>query len=140
MWDSPTVADLSNFLSLIDDDGDLAAELIAAFRLCINEQMHKLTDAFDCQDHCAWRDAAHSLKGVYLNLGAAPLGDLCRRAQHAYDENQDNKRVLLSEIRREDARLQAYLVQFSAVRTPPCAREVGPPVFPNPAFESVRDA
>lgn len=59
----------------------------------------------------AWRDAAHSLKGSALGVGAFALADECEAAEQAADAGPTQREALLGEVR---TALDAALADIAA--------------------------
>ena len=59
----------------------------------------------------AWRDAAHSLKGSALGVGAFALADECDAAERAIEADSGEREVLLGHVRNA---LDAALSDISA--------------------------
>ena len=61
----------------------------------------------------AWRSQAHAFKGISYNLGAEPLGDLCREAQDNPAMTVEEKTALLAKIEAEYKSVQEFLAQLA---------------------------
>ncbi len=72
--------DLDHLLSMTGGDADLAEEVIDIFR----EQAAIWSRLLDPRaDASQWADAAHTLKGAALSIGADDLAEACRKAETA---------------------------------------------------------
>lgn len=56
-----------------------------------NENVEKLKSAIELKDYQEAARQAHSLKGVYLNLGLLPLADLCIEMLMLFRKNENEK-------------------------------------------------
>ena len=77
-------------------DQSLIDEVLGLFR----EQAEiwvRLLDPTEPAD--AWRDAAHSLKGSALGIGAFALADECEAAEHSQSTDVGERTVLLGYVR-----------------------------------------
>jgi HPt (histidine-containing phosphotransfer) domain-containing protein len=61
-----------------------------------------------------WRQEAHALKGIALNLGADHLGALCKQAQEEYNVDPTAKSALLARIEHEYQAVQKFLKSVHA--------------------------
>lgn len=72
--------DLDHLLSMTGGDADLAEEVIDIFR----QQAEIWSRLLDPQAPAAqWADAAHTLKGAALSVGAHALAEQCAKAETA---------------------------------------------------------
>jgi len=88
--------DFSHLESYAAGDGALIDEVLSMFR----EQAAlwvRLLDPFG--PHDGWRDAAHTLKGASLGIGAFRLAEICGSAELAADAEPGSKAVQLDRIR-----------------------------------------
>lgn len=101
--------DLTNLREMTDGDHDLEMELFEEFyrsaTQCIVNMENNCTDG----ENEDWRAAAHALKGTAYNLGAEPLGGLCKVAQEKFAASGAEKQEMLSGIKAEYAEVEKYL-------------------------------
>lgn len=98
MNDNPCV-DLSNLREMTDGDTELEAELFQEFITSSQELLEELKSQYTTHgDNETWQKTAHALKGISINLGAMPLGDLAKDAQENYDHSYDYKHSLFQKI------------------------------------------
>ena len=107
---SDTIVDLTELRFLTEGDIELENELFKEF---ISTSI-QLVDTLNqhCQginDNKAWESASHALKGLSLNLGAAPLGDLSNKGQHMCKHGLSEKRELFQNIKAEHQRVLNFL-------------------------------
>jgi HPt (histidine-containing phosphotransfer) domain-containing protein len=78
--------------------GDLALieEVLSMFREQASLWMRLLDPA---GPHEGWRDAAHTLKGASLGVGAFQLAEACGAAEAARDGGDAHKAMLLDKVR-----------------------------------------
>ena len=75
-----TEIDLDHLLSMAGGDPDLAEEILGIFR----HQTEIWSRLLDPRAEASqWADAAHTLKGAALSIGAQRLADCCREAEQA---------------------------------------------------------
>lgn len=75
-----TEIDIKHLLSMTGGDADLAEEVIDIFR----QQAEIWSRLLDPRAPAAqWADAAHTLKGAALSIGANELADSCQAAERA---------------------------------------------------------
>lgn len=73
------------------NSADEKREMITLFNQQITEYLGDLEKAMVANNHQAWRDSAHKLKGMCAFVGAHPLRDLSQYAQHNNECPQDEK-------------------------------------------------
>jgi hypothetical protein len=96
MRDLTGAVDFSYLEGYAAGDSALVEEVLGLFR----EQAEiwvKLLDPAAADE--AWRDAAHSLKGSALGIGAGPLARHCEAAERAEGADIGQRTVLLGHIR-----------------------------------------
>ena len=75
-----TEIDLDHLLSMTGGDADLAEEVIDIFR----QQAAIWSRLLDPRaEPSQWADAAHTLKGAALSIGANELAEVCQKAETA---------------------------------------------------------
>ena len=100
---------LSNLHEMTGGDVDVEQELFKVFLESAKECTQGLIDALQSQNSEEWRKHAHAFKGISLNLGADYLGGLCKAAQDAATAPTEAKQAMLSGIRTEAAKVEAFL-------------------------------
>ena len=104
------VVDLSNFREATDGDKELEQELFEEFYASSDDIMVKLdAHCTENNDNETWRQAAHALKGLAINLGAARLGELCKKGQDMSENSIPEKQELLHSIKSEHTKVIEYL-------------------------------
>ncbi|WP_084418437.1 Hpt domain-containing protein [Henriciella litoralis] len=91
--------DLEHLLSMTGGDVDLADEVIGIFRQQA-EIWSRLLDPRASSNQ--WADAAHTLKGAALSIGAVQLAETCARAETAGRESQPSPAgaaLILNEVK-----------------------------------------
>jgi HPt (histidine-containing phosphotransfer) domain-containing protein len=71
---------VEHLLAMTGGDADLADEVIGIFRQQAEIWSRMLDSKADPQQ---WADAAHTLKGAALSIGAEPLAESCGQAEKA---------------------------------------------------------
>ena len=78
------------------DDAALVEEVLGLFREQVEMWLRLLDPA---GDPAAWRDAAHSLKGSALGVGAFTLAQACSVAEQDFDVGTGARTALMAHIR-----------------------------------------
>ncbi|MAN72929.1 MAG: phosphotransferase [Henriciella sp.] len=101
---SQTPIDIDHLLSMTGGDADLADEVLGIFQ----EQARIWSRMLDPRAEAShWADAAHTLKGAALSVGAHDLAESCQRAERAGRENPPTPAgaaLLLNEVKDELSR------------------------------------
>jgi PAS domain S-box-containing protein len=87
-------AALANIRS-VDDDGSVLAEVVQMYLDEAPQHREQLRNAAAAGDLAEARRVAHALKSASLNVGAKPLGEMCRRLEH---QCRDGERAGLAEL------------------------------------------
>lgn len=105
--------DLTNLRSMTDGDKEMEQALFEEFFTSFEAGLDVLKA--NCADSAAetWRKQAHALKGIALNLGAAQLGELCKKAQESHTTPEQEKTVLLGNIHAEYERVKGFLAKLT---------------------------
>lgn len=92
---------IEHLLSMTGGDADLADEVVEIFR----QQAEIWSRLLDPRaDASQWADAAHTLKGAALSIGAEALAEKCRAAEEAGRTNPPSPAgaaLLLNEVKDE---------------------------------------
>lgn len=92
--------DIDHLLNMTGGDADLAEEVIDIFEGQTETWGRMLTADSPQRD---WADAAHTLKGAALSIGAVELAEICRQAETLGRGDAEVSRVhaatILSEVR-----------------------------------------
>ncbi len=119
---------LAGFRELQDGDApDIVGELIDLYLKDSKRRFSEIERALGRADAPALTDAAHALKGSSLNLGARPLGDLCRRIEEACSQGSIGTAAglvlkLEQELSRVSRALRSHRSRWSAPIRPRPAR------------------
>lgn len=116
--------DRSKLLENTGDDREIAAEVLEIFRNQV-ETWGKMLDPSD--EPARWADAAHTIKGAALGVGAHKLAEVCKAAETAGRAETPPSRaaaaVFINDIRdvlfpTQDAALKMHheLVRFTAFK------------------------
>ena len=105
--------DLTNLRNMTDGDKNLEKVLFDEFITSFEKGIEVLRRSLE-PSASIWRSQSHSLKGIALNLGAAPLSDLCKRAQEAGQAAPFAKQELLQKIEAEYAKVKEFLLKAAA--------------------------
>lgn len=97
---------LDNLRTITDGDAAMEAELFRIFLASSHERIMGLRAA---GDDTAWEKEAHALKGICLNLGAGPLGALCKQAQDGCQASTDEKKKMLAAMEQEFERVRQFI-------------------------------
>lgn len=94
-----------------EGDPEEEKELLTLF-LSQSSEIMALLEAHLSDSHGEeWKAAAHRFKGASGNLGAMKLHHLCRRAEQHYRDAPGQKAEMLSAIRQELQRVEAFALQ-----------------------------
>ena len=102
-------------------DQTVVDEVLAIFQEQASMWLRLLDPAADAG---GWRDAAHTLKGSALGIGAQALGEACGAAEAAVDADMIERTLRLTRVR--DA-LQAVLGDVAAYRHEQALRSLKSP-------------
>jgi HPt (histidine-containing phosphotransfer) domain-containing protein len=94
-------------------DSDLIDEVLSMFREQTGLWM-KLLDPM--APGGAWRDAAHTLKGAALGIGANELAQTCQAAEAAIEAPMHEKQLLLDRVRNACDRALADIAAYAHER------------------------
>ncbi len=101
--------DLTLLREMTDGDMELEQSLFSEFITAFEDGIKIMMKSFDPAGIEQWRGQAHGLKGMALNLGAAHLADLCKKAQEDCETDALAKGKMLEEIAREYERVRQFL-------------------------------
>ncbi len=102
--------DLSNLRMATDGDTELEQELFKEFISSTTKLINDLENhCHGSNDNETWRTSSHALKGIALNLGANPLGELGKNAQNLFEGSIDEKSSLLTNIKIEHQKVLEFL-------------------------------
>lgn len=101
--------DLASLRLMTDGDAEMERELFDEFLRSFEEGITALHQLLGPTQHEAWRKQAHALKGMAVNLGAAPLGVVCKHAQEQHAADTSAKQAMLSEIEAHYAAVRNFL-------------------------------
>ena len=105
-----TVFDLDGTLRRLGGDETLLADLVQLYDEDSPELISRLIEGVDNHRGDDVRHAAHSLRGLAANFGAAALSEpLLHLEEAAIQGRMDEAETLLNQVRRESARLQQSL-------------------------------
>lgn len=91
----------NNLQEITGGDPAMESELFELFLSSSVDCINGLRDALASGDEKAWRNHAHAFKGISFNLGAAPLGDICKKAQEEFQSSNDAKKTMLADMEAE---------------------------------------
>ena len=94
---------LANLRSITGGDDAIEQSLFQSFREAVDECRSMLNIALQTGDDAMWKQQAHALKGLALNLGAQHLSLLCADAQKNFTVERGRKNDMLLVI---DAELE----------------------------------
>jgi len=101
--------DLTNLRDMTDGDRELEKTLFEEFYRSCASCLATLAASTAAASSEQWRTAAHAMKGISYNLGANPLGDLCKQAQDDHTADSSAKQSLLGQIESEYTRVKSFL-------------------------------
>lgn len=100
-----------NFHALTGGDADLERDLLNVFLASAFQCITEMRNAQISEKESEWKSQAHALKGICMNVGAAPLTQLCMKAQQDYRADSEEKQKLLHKITQEFSRVQDAIKQ-----------------------------
>ncbi len=101
--------DISALLAITGEDKALQKQLMELFLESGDSCTEGLRQALAAKDNSAWKQAAHALKGVCYNLGAWPLGQLCKTAQEESEDSDETKKKILTDIEFEYENVRIFI-------------------------------
>ncbi len=101
--------DLANLRGITDGDVEMEQELFREFIITSDSYIESLSQSLGDDRSELWRTTAHSFKGIALNLGAAKLGELCKKAQESNAVPTQEKTTMLESIKQEYTAVKGYL-------------------------------
>lgn len=102
--------DFDSLTAYVGGDRAIVGEVLSLF----SDQARLALKTLDpAMDNAAWRDAAHSLKGSALGIGANRLAEACGEAETARDAPVEVKRALLDRLRDALALTLADIAAYS---------------------------
>ena len=90
-----------NLRDITGGDVEMESELFQLFLTSSSECIDGLHAAHTSGDENAWRDHAHAFKGICYNLGAQPLGQICKKAQDDCHATSEEKGIMLTDMEAE---------------------------------------
>jgi HPt (histidine-containing phosphotransfer) domain-containing protein len=106
--------DLSNLREITGGDSGIEKQLFQAFLESSEECLAALAGGWQSGKEEVWRKQSHALKGSALNLGAIPLGEICKEAQDSFEAPPEKKQALLASIQAEYAEVKEELKKLIA--------------------------
>lgn len=101
--------DLTGLRAITGGDVELEKELFQAFLESGRQCLALLETSWQAGSEKTWREQAHALKGLAFNLGAKPLGELCKTAQNSAEAGAEVKCELLKAIQAEFGNVVKFL-------------------------------
>lgn len=111
--DALAVSDIPGALMRLGGDEELLHDLIGFFFEDSWPLMDKISHAIAHQDWDAARRAAHSLKGLVSNFGAAAAAEACRKLEVCQTDSQADFVALIPDIEVQLRRLALALAEFT---------------------------
>lgn len=101
-----------NLREITGADAEIEGELFRVFLDSSTECLEGLRTACGSGDETSWRKVAHAFKGICFNLGAAPLGELCKHAQDDCRATLEEKMEMISAMEKEFARVRDAITPY----------------------------
>jgi two-component system sensor histidine kinase/response regulator len=111
--------DIPGALARLGGDDQLLGDLIRFFFEDALPLLERIHSGVACQNHDGARRAAHSLKGLAANFGAAPAVAALQAIETCESGSQAEIEALVPDVDREMARLAAALADFSDGKSAP---------------------
>jgi len=106
--------DLTNLRDATGGDGEMERELFRMFLESGEASISELATLWQAGKEDLWREQAHAFKGAAYNLGAGPLGEICKEAQESFAAPPEKKRALLDVMQAEFSEVRAELEKLLA--------------------------
>jgi len=103
------LVDLTNLRGMTDGDADIERELFDDFYTSSEDVISKLKESCKISHANMWRNSAHALRGMSLNLGAERLSLLCQKAEEGHSADEGVKVRILEEIQKEYELVKEFL-------------------------------
>ncbi len=100
---------LENLHDMTGGDKELEKELFEVFFTSSEDCLNALKANQSAGQEETWRTQAHAWKGMSLNLGAEPLGQLCAQAQMNHLAPPEEKARMLAGIEEEYQKVKTFL-------------------------------
>jgi HPt (histidine-containing phosphotransfer) domain-containing protein len=113
-----SAVNFDNLRSITGGDAAMEAELFHVFLDSSRTCLAALQASCAAGDETAWKKEAHAFKGICFNLGAGPLGQLCKTAQDDYRATPDEKKVMLAAMEQELAQVRQAIETALGSATP----------------------
>ena len=120
-WDLTGAVDFAYLEGYAGGDAGVVDEVLGIFQEQAQMWLRLLDPAADAG---GWKDAAHTLKGSALGIGAAALGEACAAAEAAGNADMIERTLRLTRVRDE---LQAVLGDIAAYRHEQALRSLKTP-------------
>lgn len=100
--------DLTNLREMTGGDTEIEKQLFEVFISSSIECIENMKKSV-VENNELWRKNAHALKGTAFNLGANPLGELCKTAQEKFASGQSEKQLMLNQIEEEFGKVKSFI-------------------------------
>ncbi|MGE4351951.1 MAG: Hpt domain-containing protein [Bdellovibrionales bacterium] len=100
---------LENLREMTGGDSALEKELFDVYVSSSDDCLKALEANQGAGQEETWRTQAHAWKGMSLNLGAEPLGQLCAQAQMNHLATPEEKAKMLEAIKAEYDKVKQFL-------------------------------
>jgi CheY-like chemotaxis protein/HPt (histidine-containing phosphotransfer) domain-containing protein len=102
--------DIETAIARFDDDGDFVMSIINEFRETLPEKLQEIRQSLQARDSNTLCRQAHNLKGVSLNVCAAPLAEIALHLENAALRDElEFAEPLVTQLELESARLEEFL-------------------------------
>jgi HPt (histidine-containing phosphotransfer) domain-containing protein len=102
--------DIETAIARFDDDGDFVMSIINEFRETLPEKLQEIRQSLQTRDSNTLCRQAHNLKGVSLNICAAPLAETALHLENAALRDElEFAEPLVTQLELESARLEEFL-------------------------------
>ncbi len=101
--------DITNLREITGGDVEMETELFKEFITTCDSYIMDMGNMLDADKYEPWRTTAHAFKGIAINLGAAHLSELCKKAQENNTYSPVEKVTMLENIKHEYEAVKNFL-------------------------------
>ena len=101
--------DLNHLREFSDGEAEIEIEFYQVYAAQAETCLEDLQTHLNQSNDEEWRKTSHKLKGASANLGAFTLFELCKQAEHGYEENDAVKQEWFSQIKQELNRVDSFM-------------------------------
>lgn len=104
--------DLTQLRIITAGDQEIEIELFTNFIQCSKENSSLLQASVDDNKKDIWKNTAHAIKGMALNIGANTLSELGREAEELTSASPTEKQIHYAKIKEEIEKVNTFLASL----------------------------